>query len=234
MPDEPAQHHKPDQTPLLGTRRGNTAMLLGFIASVKPAWARSTDCMIMVALMAATNNEGIARISQATLASWCGLKWVKSVGESLKLLSEHGWITIETGKQSFNANSYSVAWWAIPKGGQSTNPVTPEAKKLAGWYYSEVMALPKKRSLRSDRLYRPPVGRNWQQRWQYVMQCWLDEGRSAETIKVVCGWAFSHYMDLARRGPQTLKAPFDRLLTDASAKVTNETIQLPIEKVGPA
>jgi hypothetical protein len=135
-------------------------------------------------------------------------------------LNEHGWVKEESRKNTGQSSILYPQYHNIPVGVYTAVNICKDANKLAGDYFEIVRALPKIQTKNGRMRKAAYQHEGWAQHWAYVMQCWLDEGWTAEQIRTVVDYAFAHEGWNAKRGPQYLRARgrFSKLAEKAGVK----------------
>ena len=193
-------------------RAKNNVVILNFLASnKKPTWVTPLDVLIVVQLLFITDDNGQTRPSIEYLSSRCNVGRT-ACKDSINRLRQHGWIVKHSGKQGFRSSTYAVQidWLPIMRY-TARSIISVDAINLAIRYHGIVKLLPKVTS-KTGRKYSERIEKGWQNHWAYVAQEWLDEGYLPEQINAVVDLAFREIPDTAKRGMQTLKLPFEKLL----------------------
>lgn len=196
-------------------RAKNNTVILSFLSSdKKPKWVTPLDVLVVVYLLSITDDDGQTRPSIEYLSNRCNVGRT-ACKDSINRLRQHGWIVKHSGKQNFTSSTYAVQidWLPIMRH-TAQSVISVDATNLAIRYHSIIKALPKIKS-KNGRQYGVRVEKGWQNHWAYVAQEWLDDGYSPEQINAVVDVAFRKMPDTAKRGMQTLKLPFEKLLIQA-------------------
>ena len=199
----------------------NCNVILSFLSSKRmPAWATPLDVLIVVQLLLITDDDGQTRPSIDYLSSRCNVGRT-ACKESINRLRKHGWVVKHSGKQSFRSSTYAVQidWLPILRH-TARSVISVDALNLAIRFHGIIKLLPKITS-KNGRQYSVRVEKGWQNHWAYVAQEWLDAGYTPEQINAVVDVAFRVMPDTAKRGMQTLKLPFEKLLKKAAVTTTN-------------
>lgn len=196
-------------------RAKNIAVILNFLASdKKPSWTTPLDVLVVVYLLSITDDDGQTRPSIEYLSNRCNVGRT-ACKDSINRLRRAGWIVKHSGKQSFTSSTYAVQidWLPLMRH-TARSVISVDAINLAIRYHGIIKLLPKITS-KTGRQYSVRIERGWQNHWAYVAQEWLDEGYTPEQINAVVDLAFRVMQDTAKRGMQTLKLPFEKLLSRA-------------------
>ena len=198
----------------------NNSLILNFLASnKKPTWAIPLDVLMVVQLLFITDDDGQTRPSIEYLSSRCNVGRT-ACKDSINRLRQHGWLVKHSGKQGFTSSTYAVQIDWLPIIRYTTRSIiSVDAVNLAIRYHGIIKVLPKVTS-KTGRRSRVRV-KGWQNHWAYVAQEWLDEGYLPEQINAVVDLAFREIPDTAKRGMQTLKLPFEKLLIRAGMTTTS-------------
>ncbi len=199
----------------------NNSLILNFLASnKKPTWAIPLDVLMVVQLLFITDDDGQTRPSIEYLSSRCNVGRT-ACKDSINRLRQHGWLVKHSGKQGFTSSTYAVQIDWLPIIRYTTRSIiSVDAVNLAIRYHGIIKVLPKVTS-KTGRQYSVRIEKGWQNHWAYVAQEWLDEGYLPEQINAVVDLAFREIPDTAKRGMQTLKLPFEKLLIRAGMTTTS-------------
>lgn len=191
-------------------KRERIALLL---LAAKPEWCKPIDIVLACTLLMRSDSECRCYASQATLANLIGLSKVEGLRVSLDRLIDNGWVLEISRKGSQQSNILLPQLHNLPKDAIPARVISEAARKITGRYYETVKALPK--VLTKNGRYRNAARphKSWPQHWGLVVQEWLDGGATAEQVSRVIDYAFQHYGDTAKRGPQCLKSRFSEWLS---------------------
>jgi hypothetical protein len=188
---------------------------------ILPKWMTGNVQRVIVTLIKRRNEDGLCTDDWNTIAILSNVS-LSTVTRTIRKLKNLEAIVVYSMKSPIKMTGIDVQVEFIlntllfPR---RPSPPTDTAHLFVNMYYNLVKSIwltPKN----GHNKYQARVCRNFEQRWSYTFQNWLDDGRTEAQIDMVIRRAFQNPKLNAHRGPHVLKRVFDKLLAEEMANPT--------------